>query len=934
MRGGKPESAGPVCALEEPPIIEMESFGPMRADEATPAPFLARGCTPPADLARGLMRSPKFLPCRFLYDDLGSQLYEQITCLPEYYVYSAEKELLSAQAGAIATHIPNDSVIVELGCGDSSKTAILLEALLRRLHGLVSGTGEGGCRARSAGPEGWRSNGSSNSGSSRGSSRGEAGWPPLRFVGVDVSAEALRQTARNLARLLPELPPEQVELVEGEYLQGIRRVRQRHPDAFLTVLWLGSSVGNFSPAEAVPFLTELRDAAGEHSQLLLGADRWKDAEVLRQAYDDSQGVSAAFILNGMHHALRTLGHPYAGDPSLFQYEPEVNPKLQQVEMWVRARRRVPDVLRGLHIEAGERVLVEVSRKFTTESVAAMAFAAGFCQGGAWSGPAYGLHLLQPPAVALERCWNDTDSLFACLADWEAQPIGLRRPFFFYLAHCAAFTKLKLLPNKRPSELDHLFSRGIDPLVQDPSRCHDHPATPQCWPNRAQVEAYVASVRREVLSFAGKTVAPGTSAAGSSAAGEAEAVERMRRLCMVCEHERQHQETLCYMAAQQRKADAAAIAAGRRPVLAVPGGGGAAAQAAAGATLPLYLQQCSYASASTRAAPLAFPASNTLRQSRPWEPGTPARQAETLPRRLAALQLGGSRAGHNGRDAGPADGGDDFVTVPGGEVSLGVPPASERGFLWDCEVGRQGPVQVEGLRVGAGPVTVAQFRRFVFEDQGYLRRELWDDQAWRHLAASGHSMPASWSLQVHSLSLPGPAAHAPAVPDGSDGSSPASPTADGSSAHGGQQLWVHMPEGSYRWEHVADCPVYVSLAEAQAYAKLHGARLLTEPEWQLAMDSKVAAAGALRQLDSGGWEWTATPFAPLPGYQPDPLYQEYSSDFFDGEHFTLRGASPATHPAVARRSFRNFYQQLYPFVFAKFRLARPCSSSACCEAAAG
>ncbi len=188
---------------------------------------------------------------------------------------------------------------------------------------------------------------------------------------------------------------------------------------------------------------------------------------------------------------------------------------------------------------------------------------------------------------------------------------------------------------------------------------------------AQVEAYVASVRREVLSFAGQTVAPGTSAAGSSAAGEAEAVERMRRLCMVCEHERQHQETLCYMAAQQRKADAAAIAAGRSPVLAVPGGGGAAAQAAAGATLPFYLQQCSYASASTRAAPLAFPASNTLQQSRPWEPGTPARQAETLPRRLAALQLGGSRAGHNGRDAGPGDGGDDFVTVPGGEVSAGA-----------------------------------------------------------------------------------------------------------------------------------------------------------------------------------------------------------------------------------------------------------------------
>ncbi|KAL4443671.1 hypothetical protein ABPG75_011408 [Micractinium tetrahymenae] len=850
------------------------------AGEVTPAaapPVPPR--SPPTDLERGLRRSPKFL-----YDDRGSQLYEQITRLPEYYVYQAEKELLAAQAGAIATHIPSGSIVVELGCGDSSKTAILLAALLRRSEANA-----------------------------------------LRFVGVDVSGEALRQTQRSLARLLPELPAEQVELVEAEYLAGIQEVRARHPNAFLTILWLGSSVGNFSPGEAADFLAALRAAAGERSQLLLGADRWKSGGVLRQAYDDSQGVSAAFIVNGMHHVLRTLGHPDAGDPSLFQYDPVVNAKLQQVEMWVGATRRVADVLPGLHIEAGERVLVEISRKFTTESVAAMAFAAGLCQGGAWGGPVYGLHLLQPPAVALERAWLDIDSIFACLADWEAQPIELRRHFSFYLAHCAAFAKLKMLPQEPASELDQLFSRGIDPLVHDPSKCHDHPAPPQRWPDRAQVEVYVDSMRQKVLAAARATPAPGASAAGSGRGDAAEAVERMRRLCMVVEHERQHQETLCYMAAQQRKADAAAIAAGRAPILAVPGSGRCAGQpaAAAGGILPFYLQQCSYTSASTSAAPPPIPASGKAgpaKQGGPREPGTPARQAEALPGRLAALHLGSgsARPCANGSGTETASGVGDYVHVPGSEVFLGVDPASERGFLWDCELGRQGPLGVPGLDVGAAPVTVAQFRRLVFQDKGYERPELWDDEAWRHLVGSGHSMPATWSLEDASLALPGPAA----MPGAATGDDPDGCGAGSSgAANGRQQLWVHMPEGSYRWEQVADCPVYVSLAEAQAYARLHGARLLTEAEWQLAVESEAAAAGALHQLDSGGWEWTATPFTPLPGYRPDPLYEQYSSDFFDSQHYTLRGASPATHPAVARRSFRNFYQRLYPHVFAKFRLAR-------------
>ena len=235
-------------------------------------------------------------------------------------------------------------------------------------------------------------------------------------------------------------------------------------------------------------------------------------------------------------------------------------------------------------------------------------------------------------------------------------------------------------------------------------------------------------------------------------------------------------------------------------------------------------------------------------------------------------------------------------------------------------------------------------------QGYERPELWDAGAYRHLQASRRSLPATWSL----LGSAPTAAGDPA-------------TASGAALH----LWVHLPEGSYCWEEVACCPVYVSQAEAQAYCRLHGGRLMTEAEWELAVGSDAVASGALRQLEAGGWEWTSSVLEPLPGerqqscsvrvrrvhgpgkhrlgmppfklagrrrrrhlvtlvppccwpcagFQADPLYPEYSVDFFDGQHYVLRGASLYTHPSMVRRSFRNWYQTLYPHAFAKFRLVR-------------
>lgn len=263
--------------------------------EVGPAPPVAKQGpkpsrpAPPSDLIQALSASPRTLPCRFLYDELGSQLYAQITELPEYTPYRSETLLLRAHAAALAAQIPRGALVVELGCGDSTKTALLLNALLDL--------------------------------------RGRSG---TRFCGIDVSAEALRQTRRTLAARCPRLDPGALELVEADYLEGVRAVRAGHPEAALCLLWLGSSIGNFNERDAAGFLAALAAAAGPSARVLLGTDLWKDAGVLRAAYDDTAGVTRRFILNGVRHALRALGHPDAGADGLWDYDVHVDAARSQV----------------------------------------------------------------------------------------------------------------------------------------------------------------------------------------------------------------------------------------------------------------------------------------------------------------------------------------------------------------------------------------------------------------------------------------------------------------------------------------------------------------------------------------------------------------------------------------------------------------------------
>jgi iron(II)-dependent oxidoreductase len=246
-----------------------------------------------------------------------------------------------------------------------------------------------------------------------------------------------------------------------------------------------------------------------------------------------------------------------------------------------------------------------------------------------------------------------------------------------------------------------------------------------------------------------------------------------------------------------------------------------------------------------------------------------------------------------------------VVVPAGDAVLGA----DRGavaFGWDNEFDGH-VVRVPAFDLDVFPVTNDRFLEFI-NDGGYHRRELWSDEGWEWRQADRIEHPAFW--------LP------------ADRSDVGHRIAD---REGWQ--WRGMFSAAPL---AARSPVYVSHAEATAYARWKGRRLMTEPEFHraaagstsghfdfagfdpIAVGSHPPSAAGVYDLVGNGWEWTSTVFAPFDGFTPMRSYPEYSADFFDGRHFVMKGASPATARELVRPSFRNWFRGNYPYVYAKFR----------------
>lgn len=257
-----------------------------------------------------------------------------------------------------------------------------------------------------------------------------------------------------------------------------------------------------------------------------------------------------------------------------------------------------------------------------------------------------------------------------------------------------------------------------------------------------------------------------------------------------------------------------------------------------------------------------------------------------------------------------------IAIPAGTATLGADPGAS--FAWDNERARH-EIPVPAFAIDALPVTNADFRAFV-DAGGYRDAALWDAEGWAWRSRRGLVRPHAWS------------------------------------EHDGR-LWHRTLAGACDWDEARDWPATVSHAEASAFARWRGARLPTEGEFHRAAyggpdgteraypwgdepptDARGnfglrrlgptpagafpagASAWGVHELAGNGWEWTATPFAPFPGFAPMPHYAGYSADFFDGKHFVMKGASWATDEVFLRRSFRNWFQPHYPYVFSKFRCA--------------
>jgi len=291
-----------------------------------------------ADVHAGLTRSPKELPPKWFYDDRGSQLFDEITRLPEYYPTRAERSILMARAVEIAD-VTGADTLVELGSGTSEKTRLLLGALA------------------------------------------EAGTL-RRFVPFDVS----EATLRTAAQAVREEYGVTVHAVVGDFERHLAAL----PDGGVRlVAFLGSTIGNLAPAPRAAFLADVAGRLRPGDTLLLGTDLVKAVDRLEAAYDDAAGVTAEFNRNVLRVINRALGADFV--PERFDHVARWDPVASWVEMRLRARGaqrvRVADLDLTVGFADGEELRTEISAKFTPDQVERELARAGFALQRWWTDPA-------------------------------------------------------------------------------------------------------------------------------------------------------------------------------------------------------------------------------------------------------------------------------------------------------------------------------------------------------------------------------------------------------------------------------------------------------------------------------------------------------------------------------------------------------------------
>jgi L-histidine Nalpha-methyltransferase len=311
------------------------------ARQAVPTPELteqdASGTNDLEEILQGLKRTPKALSPKFFYDDRGSQLFDRITALPEYYLTRTELAIMSKNIAEIAALVGPQASLIEFGSGSSRKTRILLEHLDRL----------------------------------------------AAYVPVDISRDHLVAAAEALAAEYPHI---EVLPVAADFTQPFDLPQPKVMPLRNIVYFPGSTIGNFMPDAARRLLEVMHVEAKEEGALLIGVDLKKDKDILNRAYNDSAGVTAEFNLN----LLKRLNREFEANFDLgsFRHRAVYKEGPGRVEMHLVSRRAQNVSIGGeiVHFDAGETLRTECSHKYTLAEFEAMAAGAGFAVHTVWTDP--------------------------------------------------------------------------------------------------------------------------------------------------------------------------------------------------------------------------------------------------------------------------------------------------------------------------------------------------------------------------------------------------------------------------------------------------------------------------------------------------------------------------------------------------------------------
>jgi L-histidine N-alpha-methyltransferase len=291
------------------------------------------------DVRRGLSTAPKRLFPKYFYDELGSQLFEAICLLPEYYLTRAENEILTRYADEIVSAVDGPKTLLEMGSGSASKTRRIIEALLKEQRHLL-------------------------------------------YIPIDISRSALETSSRVLLQSYPSL---RIRAYASDYYGGFAAVAEDEERGRTLALFLGSNIGNFDMDEAHTFLRALRGVLRSGDALLLGADLKKQPEVLEAAYDDALGVTAAFNLNLLARINREMDADF--DLRAFKHYVRYDEEMGRIEVYIESRRAQTVNIRQLgmnvHLTAGERIHTENSYKYDLEGLSKLAAETGFTRARTW-----------------------------------------------------------------------------------------------------------------------------------------------------------------------------------------------------------------------------------------------------------------------------------------------------------------------------------------------------------------------------------------------------------------------------------------------------------------------------------------------------------------------------------------------------------------------